>query len=182
MAEKAPVPAPPILDLTEISFNDWLMDIEIWRDFVKERLTERKVGSYLYQHLRGKAKETVRNELKSEEILSENGAKLIIECLTRLYKKDESRHQYDTFGNFINFRRHDNMSIKEYLVEYNLRYNKVKSYAGRLPEAVLGYSVLENANLSEEKKEICRATCSSLSYNDMKTQMEKSAIQLSILP
>lgn len=173
MADKAPVPAPPVLDLEKMSFNDWLFDIEIWRDFVKERLTEKKIGSYLYQHLRGKAQETVRNEIKSSDILSENGATLIIECLSKLYKKDESRYEYDTFGAFIKFQRPANMTIPEYLVEFNLRYQKFKSYAGKLPESVLGYSVLESANLSEDKKEICRGTCGTLTYDSMKAQIEK---------
>ena len=173
MADKAPVPAPPVLDLEKMSFNDWLFDIEIWRDFVKERLTEKKVGSYLYQHLKGKALETVRNEVKAADILSENGAKLIIECLSRLYKKDESRYEYDTFGEFIKFQRPANMSIPDYIVEFNLRYQKFKSYAGKLPEAVLGYSILDCANLSQEKKEICRGTCSALTYDNMKSQIEK---------
>ena len=87
MADKTPILAPPVLDLNKISFNDWLFDIEIWRDSVKERLTEKRVGSFLYQHLRGKAQETVRNEVASKDILSDNGAKLIIDCLTKCYKK-----------------------------------------------------------------------------------------------
>lgn len=173
MADKTPVSAPPVLDLDRMSFNDWLFDIEIWREFVKERLTEKKVGSYLYQHLRGKALETVRNEIKAKDILSENGATLIIECLSKLYKKDESKYEYDTFGNFIKFQRPANMSIPDYIVEFNLRYQKFKSYAGNLPESVLGYSILESANLSEDKKEICRGTCDTLTYDNMKKQIEK---------
>lgn len=173
MADKAPVSAPPVLDLERMSFNDWLFDIEIWREFVKDRLTEKKVGSYLYQHLRGKALETVRNEVKAADILSENGAKLIIDCLTKLYKKDESRYEYDTFGEFIKFKRPTSMSIPDYIVEFNLRYQKFKSYAGALPESVLGYSILESANLSEDKKEICRGTCDKLTYDHMKRQIEK---------
>ena len=156
-----------------MSFDDWLFDVEIWRDFVKERLTEKKVGSYLYQHLRGKAQETVRNEMSSAEILSEEGADKIIACLTKLYKKDESRYQYDTFGNFIKFQRPANMTISDYIVEHNLRYQKFKSYGGTLPEPVLGYSVLDCANLEEKKKELCRGTCGVLTYDNMKVQIEK---------
>ena len=178
MTDKTPTLAPPVLDLTKISFNDWLFDIEIWRESVKERITEKKVGSFLYQHLRGKAQETVRNEIASKDILSDNGAKLIIECLTKCYKKDESRHQYVTYDTFVKFKRPANMAIKDYLVEFNLLYNKVKSFAGNLPDAVLGYSLLENANLSDEKKEICRATCANLNYKEMKTQISKVCVSL----
>ena len=128
--------------------------------------------------MRGKAQETVRNEVASKDILSDNGAKLIIDCLTKCYKKDESRHQYLTYDTFVKFMRPANMSIKDYLVEFNLNYNKVKSFAGDLPDAVLGYSLLENANLSEEKKEICRATCANLGYDQMKTQIEKVCVSL----
>ena len=176
MADKAPVSAPPSLD--DMSFDDWLIDVEIWEDFNKDRL-KTKVGNYLYQHLKGKAKETVRNDLSGAEIKSGDGYKLIIESLTKLYKKDTARHEYVTFDKFIKFKRPADMSIKDYLVEYNIRYNKVKSYAGKLPEAVLGYSLLENANLTEEKKEICRATCSKLTYDEMITQIEKVCVGLS---
>ena len=68
MTSKAPILAPPVLDLTQMSFNDWLFDIEIWQDSVKDRLTEQKIGSFLYQHLKGKAQETVRNEIALSDI------------------------------------------------------------------------------------------------------------------
>ena len=101
-----PVPAPPVLDLQKISFDNWLFDVEIWIDFVKERLTEKKIGCFLYQHLKGKALETVRNEVKSADILSENGSKLIIECLKKLYKKDESQSTHDEFAMIMERRPH----------------------------------------------------------------------------
>ena len=176
---KSSIPAPPELNLDIMTFSDWLFDIAIWEDLLDEKFAKKK-GSFLYQHLKGKAKETVRNEVPSATILSENGLNQIIGCLKKLYQSDQSRHEYDTFDKFIKFKRPDTMSIKDYLVDYNLLYNKVEVYAGALPEAILGYSLLENANLSEEKKEICRATCSTLTYDTMKIQIEKVCVGLSV--
>ena len=63
--------------------------------------------------------------------------------------------------------------LKDYLVEFNLKYSKLKAYKMELPEGVLAYYVLKCANLTDEQTNICKTTCTGLKYSDMKKQIEK---------
>ena len=65
------------------------------------------------------------------------------------------------------------MSIQDYVVEFNLRLTRVKSHAIALPEEVLAYYLLTCANLTSEQSSLCRATCTTLTYDAMKTQIER---------
>ena len=46
----------------------------------------------------------------------------------------------------------------------------------KLPEGVLAYLLLNCANISEEKMEICRATCPDLTFNNMRQTIEKVGV------
>ena len=57
--------------------------------------------------------------------------------------------------------------------------NKVQASGTKISEGVLGYLLLNCANLSEDKHDMIKATCSVLSYKIVKTQLEKIGIKSS---
>ena len=145
-----------MLDLKVTSFEDWLVDVQIWAKLPGDAGSK---GGYLYLSLEGKNKDTVRSELSVDAIYdADNGVKSILDCLKRIYQKDESRRQYQLFEEFISFSRSSNQTVAEYIAEFNVKYKKVSSFTGKLPDALLAYRLLEGCNLSAEKKEICNAT------------------------
>ena len=50
---------------------------------------------------------------------------------------------------------------------------KVETLGVKIPDAFIAYLLLECANLTQNKKEIWRATCATLTYKDMRAQIEK---------
>ena len=166
--------APPKLDLSATTFEDWLYDINVWSKLPGDAGSK---GAMLYLSLEGKAKDTVRSEVTLDEINhTTDGVKNILNCLKALYKKDESKRQYQIFQSFINFERSPSQSVRDYIVEFNLKYNKVKSATGDLPDALLANRLLEGCKLSSEQKEICNATCSTFNFDNMKLQIERVCI------
>ena len=166
--------APPSLDLNITSFEDWLVDIEIWAKLPGDAGSK---GGYLYLSLEGRDKDTVRSELSVDEIYdAENGVKSILACLKSIHQKDESRRQYQTFEKFISYSRSSNQTVAEYIAEFNVKYKKVSSFTGKLPDPLLAYRLLEGCNLSSEKREICNATCSKFDLETMRSQIEKVTI------
>ena len=65
------------------------------------------------------------------------------------------------------------MSLSDYLIEFNLKVHKIENFNMKLPPRVLAYFLLSCVNISEEKMDICRATCSDLTYERMKETIEK---------
>ena len=64
--------------------------------------------------------------------------------------------------------RHSNrpieMSIIDYINEFEWLYNQIKRYDMELPAGVLAYQVLKNANCSSEKLQLARAILTSLTW------------------
>ena len=124
--------APPMLDLKVTSFEDWLVDVQIWAKLPGDAGSK---GGYLYLSLEGKNKDTVRSELTVDEIYNaDTGVKSILDCLKRIYQKDESRRQYQLFESFISYSRSANQTVAEYIAEFNVKYKKVSSFTGKLPD------------------------------------------------
>ena len=60
------------------------------------------------------------------------------------------------------------MSISNYIIEFQRLYKKIENFNMALPD-----SVLNNANISEEHKQLARATLTELKYENMKDQIKK---------
>ena len=64
-------------------------------------------------------------------------------------------------------------TMQNFIIQFLLKVNKVKSYGTVLSEGVLGYTLLNSANLSEDKRDMVKATYSELNFNNVKAQLEK---------
>ena len=126
-----------------------------------------------------KARQAVLSGVDRDKIKSDTGLKEIVTCLNELYDKDKSQSAFAAYDDFTNFRRSKNASIQDYIVEFNLKYNKIKTYDMTLPDAVIAYYLLKCANLTEEQTNLCKATCTDLTYKSMRTQIEKVTSNIS---
>lgn len=162
--------SPPVMR-DDLTYEDWKLDVEIWSDFTE--LEASKHGSAVFLALVGKAQQTVRAGVTREEMKKDTGLKTVLDCLDSLYKKDEASSGYVAYEDFCEYRRPANVTIKDYMVEFNIKYAKLKTYSMELPDGVLAYYVLKCANLSDEQSNICKATCTVLKLADMKIQIER---------
>ena len=154
-----------------LTYEDWKKERNIWRKFTD--LSKQRQGGALFLTLTGKARETVLAEVPLSKFDEDSGIDEITKALDTLYLQDATENAFVTFDSFIKFRRPQGMSLKEYLAEFNLRYNKIKDNNMTLPDGVLAYALLTCANLPEDQEKLCRATVSSLTYKEMKAQIEK---------
>ena len=65
------------------------------------------------------------------------------------------------------------MNIREYINEFNRRYNKAKAHGFTLADTCLGYFLLNQARLSEEDKKLVRATIVSLKVDEVETKLKQ---------
>ncbi len=159
----------------DLTYPDWKKEMNIWRKFTD--LDKKKQGGALFLSLDDEARKTVLAEVPEQAYDSENIVDVIIESLDKLLLKDDSESAFQAFDNFIKFRRPQSMPIDKFLAEFNLRYTKIKGHKMELPDGVLAYAVLTCANLPEDQSQICRATCSELTYNVMRKQIEKVTLE-----
>ena len=96
--------SPPSLSNSK-PYSDWLKLTEIWRKFTS--LEPEKQGPAIILSLEGEAQNAVL-ELNTNDITDKDGVNKIIECLNRLYKKDELTEKYNVLESFETYKRNSN--------------------------------------------------------------------------
>ena len=92
--------------------EDWVKLIRVWRRFLD--LPTNRQGSALELSLEDEAQDSVL-EINDENITKEKGVDAIIECLTRLFRKDSTITKYQDLEAFEKFRRPTSRSIQRFL-------------------------------------------------------------------
>ena len=161
--------APPKL---KEPYTSWKAELEIWQNFTE--IEKKKQGAALFLSLPdpSSARDAVL-ELGAPVINSDTGVASIIAKLDTLFLKDENILTYQAWKNFIKFKRHSQMNMTDYSIEFSKLYNSCKIKKLTLPEGVLAIQYLESANLSEAQHRLALATCDKMEYESMKAQVLK---------
>ena len=159
---------PPLSKST--SYDAWLKEIEIWQTFTD--LAKTKQGPAIFLSLEGRAREAVL-ELEVSVISSETGVAEIISKLNGLYLKDKAQSAYEAYDAFETFKRPDNMSMNDFIIEFERLYKKSENFGTKLSTDVLAYRLLKSANISKQHEQLAKATLDELKYDQMKNQLKK---------
>ena len=166
---------PPVLNSG--FYDKFKKDVEIWK--LATELTPAKRGPALYLSLPdpSKARDSVRANVTPAQMSDVDGVAKIIAALDKIFEMDKDQDAYTSFDRLVKFRRPSSMNIQEYLIEFDLLLSKAKANNMELKDGTIAYFLLSCANLPEEKEALCRATCTTLSYEMMKKQIERVAHQ-----
>ena len=160
---------PPSLSNSK-TYDDWIKLIDIWKEFTT--LEKSKQGQAIVLSLQGEAQDAVL-ELPASELASEDGVKKVIERLDKLYKKDELIERYSAIEAFDSYRRPKNTSIKDFLIEFEKRLYKTRTYKATMSDDILAYRLLKSANLEVAHEQLVKATVSDLKYEEVKLKLKK---------
>ena len=106
------------------------------------------------------------------DLNKDDGLDLLINKMKKLCTKDSKAAAYLAYEKFELFKRPAEMSIVNYLNESKRLYYDIRRYEMTSLSAVLTYRVLKNANLSNDKQQLTRATIAELSYENMKKHLK----------
>ena len=159
--------APPAFnpDCAGSSYEDWKLDISLWEEFTT--LPKTKHGTaFLLVLKEGKVKDVVRS-LGKEAITADDGLKVIIEQLDKIYEEDSALMSYRVYRKFVTYIRPEDMNLQDYMSEFEKLVADLRKIKLTLPEVVLAYSILNSANLPQDKVELALNTVKSMTYKDM---------------
>ena len=159
--------APPVFNGEEgESYLDWKTDLECWEEFTDIPKKKRAAALLLELKDGGKVKDVVRS-LGKEKLLTEDGMKLVLEQLDKIYKEDDAALTYRAYGQFEKYVRPKDMNLHTYTAQFEKMLSALKTYQVNLPEVVLAFRYLASANLPTDKVNLALATVKSLTYKDM---------------
>ena len=162
---------PPAFNRQSDDYSKWKKKFNIWKGITD--LDKRKQGGNLILRLDDTTQEQVLELVTEAEIATEEGADKIIQKLDVLFKTDKKLLDYKEYEDFESYRRPREMSITEYLNEFEKRWNKTKSNGTALSENVLAYRLLRSANLTRHDEQLVIATIGEFNFNNMKEQLQK---------
>ena len=140
--------------------------IEVWK--LVTDLKSDKQALAVSLSLTGNARE-VAMEVATADLAKEDGMKTLIENLDKVFLRCDKDKAYEAYKNFDTFSKSENMSMSEYIVEFDKRYNQSKKYEITLPEAVLAFRLLDKANLTLSEKQLALTASSDVKYATMKS-------------
>ena len=120
--------------------------------------------------LEGEAEDAVL-ELEEEKLICDDSVKNVLEKLDTIFKKSDMVTKFEALDNFETYRRPHNVSISEFVIEFDKRYNKTKTLGTNISDDLLSYRMIKSANLSEQDEKMVKATCK-LTYVDVKSKLK----------
>ena len=116
--------SPSILEQIE-EIEEWLREIEIWQCVTA--LEENKQGPVVYLSLPDKIRKTC-NDISVANLNKDNGLKVLIAKIKSLYAKDLNALAFMAYDRFESFKRPDDMSIIDYINEFENLNNRIGKF------------------------------------------------------
>ena len=106
------------------------------------------------------------------DLNEEDGLSKLFSKLDELFKEDKNKAALETYNKFERYSRPE-MTIADYLIEFDRMIAQLKLHKIILPEPVLAYRVLRGANLTDDHEKLIRASVSELTLKSMAFQLKK---------
>ena len=102
----------------------------------------------LLDSLEGTAKaEKELADIKVEEINNNNDVKIITDELDQIFLEESADESYRVYSNFINYKKSKEITISEYVLDFEHLYKNLIEYRLKLPDPVLTFKLLDGANI-----------------------------------
>ena len=112
-------------------------------------------------------------ELDVTELNRDDGLDTLISALDSLFKKETVDLTYEAYTNFDKYRKTQEVSMIDFILEYECRYNQCKKYEMTLPEAVFSFRLSDSANLSAKDKQLALTAASDLKFSSMNSVLKR---------
>ena len=144
---------------------DWKKELRVWEATNTTLGVEPKIqAGTLFQSLEGVARKVVLSELSVEQITDSDGVENILKTLDYYFTGNEIQNSFNAIHDLMNYKCGKDVSVKNFLIDFQLKVNKVKETGTTLSDDILGYALLNSANLPEEREDIVKATCDELTF------------------
>ena len=144
--------SPPTLTGSS-NYELWKLETLAWTvvtDLSREKQAV-AVALSLPEDDKNKIKEKVFGGLKLDDLNSENGMSLLFQFLDKHLLEDELMDSLNKFEDFENFERKRGQNIREYVNNFDLKFNKLEKLNIKIPSEILAFKLLRKANLSKQE-------------------------------
>ena len=162
------ISSPPSLTKAK-NYDDFKKLLNVWK--IATDLPKEKQGAALLLSLEDEAQQAALRVTEAD-LSSEQGIDKVLAALDKLYRKDTTLQKFHALEKLEGYKRPQNLSMQQYLHEFERRMDKTKSLGINWPDDILAYRLLKNANLSEQKSASCQGNCRKFNLRKRQNQAE----------
>ena len=161
---------PPTLG-PETAYDSWKSEIAMWR--LVTDLKPEKQALAVVLSLAGQARQKAL-EISVDDLNKDTGMKTLLEALDKIFLADEVDLAYAAYTRFDQFKKCDEMTMVEYINEYERLYNQCRQkHAMTLPDAVLSFKLLDSSHLSMSERRLALTAARDLQFESMKAALKR---------
>ena len=162
---------PPPFDKYKDDYSKWKKKLTLWQSITDTE--KKKQGGLITLRLDDETQELVLESIDAGELAGEEGAKKVTDYLDKLFQKDKSTTEFEIYEEFEAYKRPYNLTMGEYINEFERRWKKTNSKGTELSQNVLAYRLLKSANLTDKDEQLLKATVKEMTYDGVKDQLRK---------
>ncbi len=122
--------------------------------------------------LSGRARETAM-QIPVDDLNTDTGMTTLLAKLEDLFLKEENDRTYEAYTSFDRIVRDSNVSMTDYIIDFEQRYSRMRKYKMELPDAVLAFKLLDTACLDVKDRQLALTACADLTFASVKSALKR---------
>lgn len=151
-------------------YECWKNEVSIWR--LVTDLDKKKQALAVALGLEGRARETAL-EIPAADLNKDDGMETLLAKLDAVFLREEKDRAYEAYSHFDSISKDNAMSMTDYIIDFEQRYNRMKNYNMTLPDAVLAFKLLDTACIEEKSRQLALTACTDLTFASMKSALKR---------
>ena len=143
---------PPSFVSDEKSYSQYKSDLEMWSRI--SGIDKKIQAEHVVYRLDSRLKEKVVTQIGDKIRDNADGIKELLEFLDTIYDKDDMADVWDKFSEFSNMSRRADQDINQFMADWSNSYHKLKATGCEYPDKILGFKLLEAANLNDMERNL----------------------------
>lgn len=163
-------------ELKSKGYERYKQELMAWKEVTE--LPKKKQGiavalSLPEDHQTG-IREKVFDEMKVEELNTDNGLDKIIEFMDIKLGKDDLTDSLEKFEEFENYQRESDQNMTDFISKFDQKYNRLVKLKMTLPQPILAFKLIRKANISRSEKLLVLTGLDYSKKDDLYEQAQKS--------
>ena len=152
------------------TYEVWRREVTLWQHVTD--LKKDKQAAAVALSLKGALRD-IAISMNLNELNTDDGMSILLAELDKHFKKEACDLAFDAYKKFEGFQRMPDQSMLDYIIEFEKRYNEMKTYDMELPVNVRGCKLLESAGLDQREKQIVLSSASALEYPKIQSSLKR---------
>jgi hypothetical protein len=134
------------------SYERYKIELKAWREITELPKSKQGIAIALSLPEENDIREQVFDCLSIDTLKDEKGFESLIEFLDKKLGKDDLSDSWEKFSDFEEFERKNQVSTKEYIDTFDLKYSKLNKMKLTLPSPILAFKLLKSSNISKTER------------------------------